>query len=154
MSRSDALKMRWRACALRQVQWVLSQTLASGRRSPWIHSPMRLIKAAKASLACWNVDTQAIWDQFVAFNQARGNTAVPAGFLLGFMRRWQTSRGVAGSPQKEAAPARDIGPTDKELLRLIAVAPSRNREFPASDLRRVIGNDAYCDRVLNVVRQF
>jgi hypothetical protein len=59
---------------------------------------MRLIKAAKASLACWNVDTQAIWDQFVAFNQARGNTAVPAGFLLGFMRRWQTSRGVAGNP--------------------------------------------------------
>ena len=98
MSRSDALKMRWRACAMRQVQWVLAQNLASGRRSPWIHSPMRLIKAAKASLACWNVDTQAIWDQFVAFNQARGNTAVPAGFLLGFMRRWQTSRGVAGNP--------------------------------------------------------
>lgn len=115
---------------------------------------MRLIKAAKASLACWNVDTQAIWDQFVAFNQARGNTAVPAEFLLGFMHRWQTSRGVAGHSQKEAATARDIGPTEKELLRLIAVAPSRNREFHASDLRRVIGNGAYNDHVLNVVRQF
>jgi hypothetical protein len=118
--------------------------------TPWAD----LIKAAKASLACWNVDTQAIWDQFVAFNRARGNTAVPAGFLLGFMRRWQKSRGVAGHPQKEAAPVRDIGPTEKELLRLIAVASIRNREFHASDLRRVIGNGAYNDRVLDVVRQF
>ena len=51
-------------------------------RTPWAD----LIKAAKASLACWNVDTQVIWERFLAFNRARGNAAVPAGFLLGFMR--------------------------------------------------------------------
>lgn len=45
---------------------------------------MRQIKDRKINAA---VDTQAIWDRFVAFNKARGNTAVPAGFLLGFMRR-------------------------------------------------------------------
>jgi len=40
-----------------------------------------LIKSAQAALPCWNVDTQAIWDRFMAFNEARGNTCVPAGFL-------------------------------------------------------------------------
>ncbi len=55
--------------------------------TPWAE----MIKAAKTSLACWNVDTQAIWDRFLAFNKARGNSAVPAGFLLGFMRKWRVS---------------------------------------------------------------
>ena len=50
-----------------------------------------LIKAAKTALPCWNVDTQAIWERFLAFNRARGNARVPAGYLLGFMRRWRTS---------------------------------------------------------------
>jgi hypothetical protein len=49
-----------------------------------------LIKAAKTALPCWNVDTQVIWDRFLAFNRARGNETVPAGFLLGFLRRWRT----------------------------------------------------------------
>lgn len=32
------------------------------------HTPWAgMIKSAKSSLACWNVDTQAIWDRFVAF---------------------------------------------------------------------------------------
>ena len=54
------------------------------------HTPWAtMIKATKTSLACWNVDTQAIWERFVVFNKARGNTAVPAGFLLGFMRKWR-----------------------------------------------------------------
>lgn len=50
-----------------------------------------LIKTAKAPLPCWNVDTQVIWNRFLAFNRACGNFRVPAGFLLGFMRRWRTS---------------------------------------------------------------
>ena len=57
-----------------------------------------LIKAAKTALPCWNVDTQVIWDRFLAFNRARGNEKVPAGFLLGFMRRWRTSPGAAPRP--------------------------------------------------------
>ena len=55
--------------------------------TPWAD----LIKAAKTSLACWNVDTQVIWERFLAFNRSRGNAHVPAGYLLGFMRRWRTS---------------------------------------------------------------
>jgi len=54
-----------------------------------------LIKAAKTALPCWNVDTQVIWDRFLAFNLARGNGRVPAGFLLGFMRRWRTAPGTS-----------------------------------------------------------
>jgi hypothetical protein len=56
-----------------------SKTIFAGRieigagtnvyRAPW----------AKATLPCWNVDTQAIWKRFVALNRARGNAAVPAG---------------------------------------------------------------------------
>ena len=74
-------------------------------RTPWAE----LIKAAKASLACWNVDTQVIWERFVAFNRARGNAAVPAGFLLGFMLRWRTSPGAAARPDEAYHGAADGG---------------------------------------------
>jgi hypothetical protein len=119
-------------------------------RTPWAN----LIKAAKASLACWNVDTQAIWDRFLTFNRSRGNAVVPAGFLLGFMRRWRTSLGATGHLRPEVPPTRVIGPKEQELHRLIAAAPSKNRGFHASDLRRLIGITAYDARVLAVVRQF
>jgi hypothetical protein len=119
-------------------------------RTPWAD----LIKDAKASLACWNVDTQVIWDRFLAFNRARGNGAVPAGFLLGFMRRWRTSLGAAGHLRPEAPAARMIGSKEQELHRLIAAAPSWNREFHASDLCRLIGQAAYEARVSDVVRHF
>ena len=119
------------------------------------HTPWAaLIKAAKSSLPCWNVDTQAIWDRFVAFNRARGNAAVPAGYLLGFMRRWRTSSGAAGHPKPEEASKRAIGPKERELQRLIAAAPSSNREFHASDLCRVIGQKAYNARILEVIRRY
>ncbi|MEY3307115.1 MAG: hypothetical protein RLZZ413_1153 [Pseudomonadota bacterium] len=118
--------------------------------TPWAE----LIKAAKTSLACWNVDTQAIWDRFVAFNRVRGNSAVPAGFLLGFMRKWRTSAGAATKPVADAQPQRGIDPAEQEQHRLIAAAPSKNREFHASDLRRLIGQAAYDARVLDLMRQF
>jgi hypothetical protein len=118
-------------------------------QTPW----GELIKAAKVSLACWNVDTQVIWDRFLAFNRSRGNALIPGGFLLGFMRRWRTSLGAAGHLRPEAPPTRVIWPKEEELHRLIAAAPSRNREFHAADLRRLIGQDAYNVRVQNVVAQ-
>jgi hypothetical protein len=118
--------------------------------TPWAE----MIKAAKTSLACWNVDTQAIWDRFVAFNKARGNSAVPAGFLLGFMRKWRSSAGVVTRSISDARSRRAPDPSEQELHRLIAAAPSKNREFHASDLRRLIGHAAYDARVLDVVRQF
>ena len=118
--------------------------------TPWAE----MIKAAKTSLACWNVDTQAIWDRFVAFNKARGNSAVPAGFLLGFMRKWRSSAGAESRPIADVKVQRVLDPAEQELHRLIAAAPSKNREFHALDLCRLIGQAAYDARVLDVARQF
>jgi hypothetical protein len=114
-----------------------------------------LIKATKAMLPCWNVDTQAIWERFLAFNRARGNACVPAGYLLGFMRRWRTS-------SSRPVPAPPLGPVSqqsadlkqKELHEQIQAAPSANRQFHASDLCRLIGQAAYEARVRAIVHQF
>jgi hypothetical protein len=137
-----------------------NKTVFAGRieidaRANVYHTPWaEVIKAAKTSLACWNVDTQAIWDRFVAFNKARGNSAVPAGFLLGFMRKWRSSTGAGTRSIADAKPQRVLDPAEQELHRLIAAAPGKNREFHASDLRRLIGQAAYDARVLEVIRQF
>ena len=114
-----------------------------------------LIKAAKVALPCWNVDTQAIWDRFMAYNEARGNTCVPAGFLLGFMRRWQTSAGrPPATLTSVSCPRSDTGNAETELVRLTRSAPVANRQFHAADLCRLIGHAAYEARVLNVIRKF
>lgn len=118
--------------------------------TPWAD----LIKAARTSLACWNVDTQAIWDRFVTFNRARGNSTVPAGFLLGFMRKWRSSAGAGVIPISDPKPQRMLDPAAQELQRLIAAAPSKNREFHKSDLCRLIGQAAYDAQVLAVLRQY
>lgn len=113
-----------------------------------------LIKAAKTALPCWNVDTQIIWDRFLAFNRARGNKTVPAGFLLGFMRRWRTSPGEPSRPVEPSTPQRAQDPLEQELNDQIKAAPSSNRQFHASDLCRAIGQAAYDARVFEVIRQF
>ena len=119
-------------------------------KTPWAE----MIKAAKTSLACWNVDTQAIWERFVAFNKARGKAAVPAGFLLGFMRRRHTSPSAAARPVPAAAPQRALDPAEQQLLRQIKAEPSKNRQFHASDPCRVIVQSPYDAHVLDVIRQF
>lgn len=113
-----------------------------------------LIKAAKKALPCWNIDTQVIWDRFLAFNRARGNDNVPAGFLLGFMRRWRTSLGTVSRPVAVPTPERALDPREQELHDQIKAAPSGNRQFHASDLCRLIGQAAYDARILEVIRQF
>ena len=114
-----------------------------------------LIKAAKASLACWNVDTQVIWERFLAFNRARGNARVPAGYLLGFMRRWRTHpSSTAPTSSSAPEPRRKADPTMQELHDQIRAAPSSNRQFHASDLCRLIGQAAYEARVVDTVQQF
>ncbi|MBC7146354.1 MAG: hypothetical protein H5U24_13240 [Thioclava marina] len=113
-----------------------------------------LIKAAKKALPCWNVDTQVIWDRFLAFNRARGNDKVPAGYLLGFMRRWRTSPGTVSRPETWPTSERASNPRERELHEQIKAAPSSNRQFHASDLCRLIGQAAYDARVLDVIRQF
>ncbi|MFU8865595.1 MAG: hypothetical protein ACNA7O_16905 [Rhodobacterales bacterium] len=115
---------------------------------------VELIKAAKKCLPCWNVDSQVIWDRFLAFNRARGNDKVPAGFLLGFMRRWRTSHGANSRPEEAPTQKRDPDPRERKLQDQIKAAPSANRQFHASDLCRVIGQAAYDARVLDVIRQF
>ncbi|SER09474.1 hypothetical protein [Thalassovita taeanensis] len=113
-----------------------------------------LIKAAKTALPCWYVDTQVIWDRFLAFNRARGNGRVPAGFLLGFMRRWRTAPGTAPRSEPTPAPKRVVDPNERELLDQIQGAPIANRQFHASDLCSIIGQAAYEARVLDVTRRF
>jgi hypothetical protein len=106
-----------------------------------------LIKRAKAALPCWNVDTQQIWERFLAFNRARGNTQVPAGFLLGFMRKWRTAN---GAQQALVGPSAN-NPTSARrasiLEELISAAPTKNRQFHAADLGRRIGPEAYVERI-------
>jgi hypothetical protein len=114
-----------------------------------------MIKAAKTALPCWNVDTQAIWERFLTFNRARGNSRVPAGFLLGFMRRWRTSsQGAAPAPTAGLAPPPVADPKTQELQEHIRAAPSSNRQFHASDLCKLIGQNAYDARVFDAIRQF
>jgi hypothetical protein len=106
-------------------------------------------------LPCWNVDTQAIWERFLAFNRARGNARVPAGYLLGFMRRWRTSSSSkASSPTAGPIPHQTADPKASALHHQIQAAPSYNRQFHASDLCRLIGQAAYDLRVLDVIMQF
>jgi hypothetical protein len=113
-----------------------------------------LIKAVKRALPCWNVDTQVIWERFLAFNRARGNEKVPAGYLLGFMRRWRTSPASVTRPEDAPPPQKAADPRERELHAQIKAAPSGNRQFHASDLCRLIGQAAYDARVVDVIRQF
>ena len=113
-----------------------------------------LIKAAKATLPCWNIDTQVIWDRFLTFNRSRGNGRVPAGFLLGFMRRWRNSWGTPTRPAVKPLARPITDPKERELLRQMQAAPTANRQFHASDLCRLIGHAAYEARVLDVIRKF
>ena len=79
---------------------------------------------------------------------------MPAGFLLGFMRRWRTSPDAALKLVVHAVPKRALTQVGLELHRLIAAAPSKNWRFHATDLNRLIGHAAYDARVRDVVRQF
>lgn len=62
---------------------------------------------------------------------------------LGFMRRWRTSPDAAVKQVNHQALRRASTPGELELHRLISAAPSRNRQFHASDLCRLIGQAAY-----------
>jgi len=119
-------------------------------KTPWAE----MIKAAKTALPCWNVDTQAIWERFVVFNKARGNTAVPAGFLLGFMRKWRACPAAKQRDQARFEPVRHDPPQSPELVALIKAAPTANRHFHESDLCRKIGKLAYEERLACIKVRF
>jgi len=113
-----------------------------------------LIKAAKSALPCWNVDTQVIWDRFIAFNRQRGNASVPAGYLLGFMRRWRNAPAAGQVQEPVPEQAVRVDPLQAELAALIGAAAVRNRQFHEADLCRLIGQAAYQARVHEIVKQF
>lgn len=108
-------------------------------RTPWAE----MIKAAKPALPCWNVDTQVIWEAFRTFNRAKGNENVPAGYLLGFMRKWRN----AGTPAARPKPVRVLSPAEQEVAVLTRLAPVKNWRFHERDLQRRIGREAYDARV-------
>jgi hypothetical protein len=113
-----------------------------------------LIKAAKSALPCWNVDTQVIWERFIAFNRERGNASVPAGYLLGFMRRWRKSPVAGQAKEPVLEKPVPVDPLQAELAAMIGAAPVRNRQFHEADLRRVIGQEVYESRVAVSMARF
>ena len=107
---------------------------------------LALIGKAKTAMPCRTADARHIWERFREFNRRRGHEAVPAGYLLGFMRKWQGRCGEFRSdPPQQAVKA--IAPAVKELQRLMAAAPFINRYFHEGDLKRAIGEHLYEERV-------
>jgi len=114
---------------------------------------LALIGKAKAALPCRAADSRHIWDRFREFNRRRGQEAVPAGYLLGFMRKWRGSGGgFRPSPPPQAA--KSISPVASKLQRLMAPAPFINRYFHEADLKRAIGNDRYEQQVAGLSARF
>lgn len=121
------------------------------RRSSWL----KLIEAAKGVLPCCGVDAATIWERFQAFNRAKGNLTVPAGYLLGFMRKWRV--GFGGKVQTSERPvhhpdaAREVTPAEQHAAKVAAAAPSGNWQFHRADLERLIGRERYEDRIASVM---
>jgi hypothetical protein len=116
------------------------------------HRWSALIQAAKAALPCWDIDPRHIWERFIAFNLSRGNTEVPAGYLLGFMRKWRTS--ARSVPTEAGQQGEPVSPEKGAFLALTNAAPLANRHFHAADLISKIGVQSYEGRVAAVIRQF
>lgn len=114
---------------------------------------LALIGKAKISLPCHTADSRYIWHRFREFNRRRGREAVPAGYLLGFMRKW---RGGAGEfrPDPSQTTPRSSSPKERELQRLIALAPVANRYFHEGDLKLAIGAEAYDARAAEMQERF
>ena len=114
---------------------------------------LALIGKAKTALPCRAADSRHIWDRFREFNRRRGQEAVPAGYLLGFMRKW---RGGVGEFRPAVAPkiVEQNALEASQLQRLMAPAPFINRYFHESDLRRAIGSDRYDQQVADLCAKF
>ena len=134
----------------------LNKTVFTGRieigdnSTPLTKAWKIIIDTAKRLLPCCSVAAEVIWERFQAFNRAKGNTTVPAGYLLGFMRKWRvvTPKAPAGltNAAEKSVPA--AAPQDLEALRLAAPAPASNWKFHQADLLRLIGVDHYERRIL------
>lgn len=114
---------------------------------------LTLIGAAKTTLPCRAIDSRHIWERFRMFNRERGHDAVPAGYLLGFMRKWRVG-GVLMQVAMTRRPPQEITERQRELQALIALAPVVNRQFHEFDLRRKIGDGAYVERLRAVTHEY
>ena len=114
---------------------------------------LALIGMTKSALPCHTADNRHIWDRFREFNRRRGHEAVPAGYLLGFMRKWRGNCGEVRPGLSHTTP-RSISPKERELQRLIAPAPFGNRYFHENDLKRAIGESCYDNRVEDLRSKF
>lgn len=133
---------------------IFTGSIAIGDKSTPLSKVCRdLIEGAKAILPCCEVAAEKIWEGFQAFNRAKGNTEVPTGYLLGFMRKWQVRPAKPlHRPAKFAQkPAQAAAPQEIEALRLAAAAPSANWQFHRSDLLRLIGVDRYEGRIRDLM---
>lgn len=126
---------------------VLDRRLAP-RSGRWL----ALISRAKATLPCRHADSRHIWERFQEFNRRRGNDAVPAGYLLGFMRRWRASE--ASRLPALAPVACGMSEEQRALHEIIASAPIANRQFHESDLQRLIGAESYRLRVADTMKTY
>lgn len=114
---------------------------------------LTLIGKAKAALPCSAADSRHIWDRFREFNRRRGREAVPAGYLLGFMRKWRGSGGeFRPGPPPQAVES--ISPETSQLQRLMVPAPFINRHFHERDLKRAIGERRYEQQVADLSAKF
>lgn len=113
---------------------------------------LALIRSAKATLPCRLADSRHIWERFQEFNRRRGNDAVPAGYLLGFMRRWRVGETISLPPL--APVACGMSEEQRALHKIIASAPIANRQFHESDLLRLIGVEGYRLRVADMVKTY
>lgn len=116
---------------------------------------LTLIGKAKAALPCRAADSRHIWERFREFNRRRGREAVPAGYLLGFMRKWRGRYGdFRQGPDTPQQIVRVIAPEASQLQHLMAPAPFINRHFHESDLKRAIGERSYEQQVADLRAKF
>jgi len=114
---------------------------------------LALIDTAKTTLPCRGIDNRHIWERFRLFNRKRGHDAVPAGYLLGFMRKWRVG-GVLTQAAAAPRPPQEMNERQRELQALIALAPVADRQFHESDLRGRIGTTTYEARLKELAQTF
>lgn len=114
---------------------------------------LALIGRAKTALPCRAADSRHIWERFREFNRRRGHDVVPAGYLLGFMRKWRARYG-AFRPESPSQAIKAIAPEAIQLQRMMAPAPFINRYFHEGDLKRAIGEGCYENRVEDLRSRF
>lgn len=110
------------------------------------------IAAVKDALPCRGFDARHIWERFRAFNRSRGHSRVPAGWLLGFMRKWRVNAGE--SPMAPAEEVQALSKSQLVLQSLIARAPVANRDFQERALRKSWGDGGYEQRLKAMMQRF